>query len=81
MYFYFQQIKFNLINHHFRLELIDSGLRFVQDENNFIYPLLQVGYGVNEKSNGSGRPRNNGSGSSNLVEDKKKLLIILSPEL
>ena len=25
------------------LEFIDSGLNFVQDENNFINPLLQVG--------------------------------------
>ena len=27
------------------LEFVDSGLYFVQDENNFINPLLQVGYG------------------------------------
>ena len=27
------------------LEFVDSGLYFVQDENNFINPLLQVGSG------------------------------------
>ena len=35
----------------------DSGLYFVQDENNFINPLLQVGFGYIEKSTGSGRPK------------------------
>ena len=29
--------KFNFINHHFRLEFVDSVLYFVLDENNFIY--------------------------------------------
>ena len=35
---------------------MDSGLYFVQDENNFINPLLQVrsGSGFNKKSYGSG---------------------------
>ena len=28
--------KFRSINHHFKLEFVDSGLYFVQDENNFI---------------------------------------------
>ena len=28
------------------LEFVDSGLYFVQDENNFINPLLQVGSGL-----------------------------------
>ena len=38
------------------LEFVDSGLYFVQDENNFINPLLQVGSGSGsvEKSTGSG---------------------------
>mgnify|MGYP001471724447 CR=1 FL=1 len=31
------------------LEFVDSGLYFVQDENNFKYPLLQVGSGSDEK--------------------------------
>ena len=31
------------------LEFVDSGLYFVQDENNFINPLLQVGSGSAEK--------------------------------
>jgi len=31
------------------LEFVDSGLYFVQDENNFINPLLQVGSGSVEK--------------------------------
>ena len=45
IYLYFRQvrIKFDLINHDFQLELVDSGLYFIQDENNFIYPLLQAG--------------------------------------
>ena len=56
IYFYFRQvgIKFDLINHNFKIEFVDSGLYFVQDENNLINPLLQVGSGSNEKSNGSG---------------------------
>ena len=43
--------------------LADSGVYFVQDENNFINPLLQVGSGSlsNEKSTGSGGPKINGS--------------------
>ena len=36
------------------LEFVDSGLYFVQDENNFINPLLQAG-------SGSGWPKINGS--------------------
>ena len=41
------------------LEFVDSGLYFVQNENNFINPLLQVGSGSGsvEKSTGSGRIR------------------------
>ena len=35
-------MKFDIIGHHFMLEFVDSGLYFVQDENNFIHPLLQV---------------------------------------
>ena len=35
------------------LEFVDSGLYFVQDKNNFINPLLQVG-------SGSGDPKING---------------------
>ena len=46
---------------HFKLEFVDSGLYFVQDENNFINSLLQVGSGSNEKSTGSGGPKINGS--------------------
>ena len=38
------------------LEFVDSDLYFVQDKNNFINPLLQVGSGSGsvEKSSGSG---------------------------
>ena len=43
------------------LEFVDSGLYFVQDENNFINPFLQVGSGSVEKSTGSGWPKINGS--------------------
>ena len=50
------------------LEFVDPGLYFVKDENNFIYPLLQVGSGsgFDEKSTGSGGPKINGYGSSSL---------------
>ena len=36
------------------LEFVNSGLYFVQDENNFINPLSKIGSGSYEKSNGSG---------------------------
>ena len=45
------------------LEFVDSDLNFVQDKNNFINPLLQVGSGSVEKSTGagSGGPKITGS--------------------
>ena len=43
------------------LEFVISGLYFVQDENNFINPLLQVGSGSSEKSFGSGGQKINRS--------------------
>ena len=47
------------------LEFVDYDLYFVQDENNFINPLLQVGSGSGsesvEKSTGSGGPKINAS--------------------
>ena len=51
------------------LEFVDSDLYFVQDKNNFINPLLQVGSGSGsvEKSAGSGWPKITGSGSSSLA--------------
>ena len=82
--FIFVQVgkKFDLINHHFKLEFVDSGLYFVQDENNFINPLLQVGSGSNEKSNisGSDGPKINGSDCIRiLIPDfniiKRKIII------
>ena len=50
------------------LEFVDSDLYFVQDKNNFITPLLQVGSGSGsvEKITGSGWPKITGSGSSSL---------------
>ena len=47
------------------LEFVDSDLYVVQDKNNFINPLLQVGSGSIEKSTGSGSggPKFTGSGS------------------
>ena len=54
-------MKFELINHHFKLEFVDSALYFVKDENNCMNPLLQVGSGSGEKSTGSGGPKINGS--------------------
>ena len=58
------------------LEFVDSDLYFVQDKNNFINPLLQVGFGSGsvEKSTGSGGPKSPdpagsgyGSGTSSLT--------------
>ena len=47
------------------IEFVDSDLFFVQDKNNFIDPLLQVGFGSGsvEKSTGpgSGGPKITGS--------------------
>ena len=45
------------------LEFVDSGLYFVQDENNFKDPLLQAESvsGSVEKSTGSGGPKITGS--------------------
>ena len=58
IFLYFSQvgIKFDIITHHFMLEFVDSDLYFVQDKNNFMNPLLQVGSGSGsvEKSTGSG---------------------------
>ena len=59
--------KFDIITHHFMLEFVDSDLYFVQDENNFINPLLQVESGSVEKSTGSGGSKIAGSGSSSLI--------------
>ena len=58
--------KIDFINHNCKLEFVDSGLYFVNnDENNFKYPLLQVGSGSktgsDEKSLESGWPKINGS--------------------
>ena len=40
------------------LKFVDSGSYFVQDENNFLNPLLQVGFGSGgQKINGSDRIR------------------------
>ena len=57
-------------------EFVDSGLYFVQDENNFINPLLKVGFGSVEKSTGSGSglQKINGSGSSFLDLATEKYL-------
>ena len=51
------------------LEFVDSDLYFVQDKNNFINPLLQVGSGSVKKSTGSGGQKITGSGSSSLDAD------------
>ena len=53
----------------------DSGLYFVQDENNFKNPLLPVGtgYGSDKKSTGSGEPKMNGS-------DRIRILTLINTE-
>ena len=57
------------------LEFVDSGLYFVQDENRFINPLLQVrtGSGSDKKSTGSGEPKINGS-------DRIRILTLINTE-
>ena len=55
------------------LEFVDSDLYSVQDEINFINPLVQVGSGSNVKSTGSGSGGAKISGS-----DRIRILI---PEL
>ena len=66
IYLYFRYVGIKV--DHFKLEFVNSGLYFVQDENDFINPLLQVGSrsGSNEISTGSGRPKINGSRSPSL---------------
>ena len=55
------------------LEFVDSDSYVVQDKNNFINPLLQVGSGSGSVSvekitgSGSGGPKITGSGSSSLL--------------
>ena len=71
IFLYFRKvgIKVDLINHHFKLESVYSGLYFIQDENIFLNPLLQVGFGSgsNEKSTESGWRKINESESESLV--------------
>ena len=72
IYLYFSQvsIKVDLINHRLKLEFVNFGLYFVQDEDHFTNPLLQVGSGSNEKSTGFGGQKIDGSDrirSSSLV--------------
>ena len=58
------------------LEFVDSVLYFLQDENNFINPLLQLGSGsgYDEKSTGSGGPKINGSERIRiLIPDKMSI--------
>ena len=45
------------MNPNFNLEFVGSGVYFVQDENNFIHPLVQVESGSDAKSLGSGSGR------------------------
>ena len=60
------------------LEFVNSDLYFVQDKNDFINPLLQVGSssGSVEIGTGSGGPKSTdptGSGSSSLKKTRSKL--------
>ena len=64
LYFRLVGIEVDLINYHFKLEFVNYGLYFVQDD--FINPSLQVG-------SGSGMPKITGSGSSSLVLLKSDL--------
>ena len=59
------------------LEFVDSDSYFVQDKNNFINPLLQVGSGSGsvEKPDPEGQksPDPTGSGSSSLEKRERKI--------
>ena len=64
LFLYFRQvgIKFDIITHHFMLEFVDSDVYFIQDKNNFINSLLQVGSGGPKiTGSGSGGPKITGS--------------------
>ena len=72
-------IKFYFITHHFKLEFADSGLLFVQDESNFIYPLLKVVSGTMKKVSGLRQPKINGSDRIRILipeYQKKKYQIV-----
>ena len=58
------------------LELVHSGLYFVQDEHKFINRLLQVGSGSVKKSTGSGGPKINGSDRIRILIPAKNSVII-----
>ena len=79
IFLYFRQvgIKFDIITHQFMLEFVDSDLYFVQDKNDFINPLLQVGSGSGsvEKSTGSG----SGSGGPKITGSDRIRIRILIP--
>ena len=64
-------------------EFVDSDLYFVQDKNNFINPLLQVGSGSGsvQKSTGSGGPKITGSDririlipDDNIIQTQRKVI-------
>ena len=65
------------------LEFVDSDLYFVQDKNNFINPLLQVGSGSVEKSTGSGsggqKSTGSGSGGQKITGSDRIRIRILIP--
>ena len=71
LFFFAVMARDDIINHHFMLVFVDSGLYFVQDENNFINPLLQVGSG-----SGSGEPKINGSDLIRILIPEKNSLLI-----
>ena len=58
------------------LEFVDFVLYFVQEENNFINPLLQVGSGSREKSTGSGGPKINGSDRIRILIPECKYMCV-----
>ena len=62
------------------LEFVDSDLYFVQDKNNSINPLLQVGSGSVEKiaGSGSGGPKITGSDRIRILIPAKKYLFFFT---
>ena len=67
------------------LEFVDSDLYFVQDKNNFINPLLQVGSGSGFVENGTGsgsveKSTGSGSGGPKITGSDRIRIRILIPD-
>ena len=62
------------------LEFVDSDLYFVQDRNNFINPLLQVGSGSGSESGSVEKSTESRSGGPKITGSDRIRIWILIPE-